>query len=374
MWRASESAISTYTVTGVAGGQHLEQLAHRRYRRLVAREHERRCVGRDRVAPTGSRDRGGVTRCGGDGPFRRRAPAVHHDFQVELERDGIDAARRERADRGATPIREQELVAVPRGHHDRTNARRREQEAHARRGKVDRETLELGAGQRDAQQPRAHVRRPLHLDAPKARRLAPDAERVRISVSAAHGEQVAIRTGKMNAVTHTRILVALTGLPATGKSAIADAIGRALPAPVFSVDPLEAVLNRAGITREHRSGHAAYDLAAMLAEAQLPRRPVRGGRRGERLRASCGRGGPTSRRAITRRSSPSRPSVPTARNTAGSSNTGRARSKASSTTSRGQRSRRAWRSTSHRPTRTSCWTRSSLSTPTSNEHSTASRT
>ena len=61
----------------------------------------------------------------------------------------------------------------------------------------------------------------------------------------------------------------MTGLPATGKSAIADAIGRALPAPVFSVDPLEATLNRAGITREHRSGHAAYDLAAMLAEAQL---------------------------------------------------------------------------------------------------------
>jgi len=73
----------------------------------------------------------------------------------------------------------------------------------------------------------------------------------------------------MTAVTHTRILVALTGLPATGKSAIADAVGRALPAPVFSVDPLEAVLNRAGITREHQSGHAAYDLAAMLAEAQL---------------------------------------------------------------------------------------------------------
>jgi predicted kinase len=61
----------------------------------------------------------------------------------------------------------------------------------------------------------------------------------------------------------------MTGLPATGKSAIADAVGRAIAAPVFSVDPLEATLNRAGITREQRSGHAAYDLAAMLAEAQL---------------------------------------------------------------------------------------------------------
>ena len=65
------------------------------------------------------------------------------------------------------------------------------------------------------------------------------------------------------------LLVVMTGLPGTGKSAIADAVGRALPAPVFSVDPLEATLNRAGITREHRSGYAAYDLAAMLAESQL---------------------------------------------------------------------------------------------------------
>jgi len=73
----------------------------------------------------------------------------------------------------------------------------------------------------------------------------------------------------MATMTFAQVLVAMTGFPGTGKSAVADAIGRALPAPVFSVDPLEATLNRAGITREHRSGHAAYDLAAMLADAQL---------------------------------------------------------------------------------------------------------
>jgi len=70
-------------------------------------------------------------------------------------------------------------------------------------------------------------------------------------------------------MTFAPVLVVTTGLPGTGKSALADAVGRAMPAPVFSVDPLEATLNRAGITRAHRSGHAAYDLAAMLAERQL---------------------------------------------------------------------------------------------------------
>jgi predicted kinase len=35
------------------------------------------------------------------------------------------------------------------------------------------------------------------------------------------------------------------------------------------VDPIEAVLLRAGIDREHRSDYAAYDLAATLAESQL---------------------------------------------------------------------------------------------------------
>lgn len=65
------------------------------------------------------------------------------------------------------------------------------------------------------------------------------------------------------------MLVVMMGLPGTGKSAIAVAVAKAIGAPVFSVDPLEATLIRAGITREQRSGYAAYDLALMLARSQL---------------------------------------------------------------------------------------------------------
>jgi predicted kinase len=65
------------------------------------------------------------------------------------------------------------------------------------------------------------------------------------------------------------MLVVMMGLPGTGKSAVAEGVARAIAAPVFSVDPLEGTLNRAGITREHRSDYAVYDLVAMLARSQL---------------------------------------------------------------------------------------------------------
>lgn len=67
------------------------------------------------------------------------------------------------------------------------------------------------------------------------------------------------------------VLVTMTGLPATGKSAIAEAVAAFLRCPTYSVDPLEAVLLRGGITREERSDYIAYDLAAYCAEGQLRR-------------------------------------------------------------------------------------------------------
>jgi predicted kinase len=65
------------------------------------------------------------------------------------------------------------------------------------------------------------------------------------------------------------VLVVLTGLPSTGKSAIADRLGRSLQWPVFSVDPLEAALLRGGVTREQFSDRIAYDLLEALALHQL---------------------------------------------------------------------------------------------------------
>lgn len=67
----------------------------------------------------------------------------------------------------------------------------------------------------------------------------------------------------------TAILVVMTGLPGTGKSAIADAVADHIGSPVFSVDPLEATLNRAGITRSAGSDRVAYDLVATLVEREL---------------------------------------------------------------------------------------------------------
>lgn len=66
-----------------------------------------------------------------------------------------------------------------------------------------------------------------------------------------------------------RMLVVMSGLPGTGKSAIADALGSELGAPVLSVDPIEAAIWRCGISPSFETGVAAYEVAAVLAEHQL---------------------------------------------------------------------------------------------------------
>lgn len=63
------------------------------------------------------------------------------------------------------------------------------------------------------------------------------------------------------------MLIAMAGLPGSGKSTVADELGRRLPAPVLSVDPVEAALWRAGIDPAQPTGLAAYvAVEAMAAE------------------------------------------------------------------------------------------------------------
>lgn len=64
-------------------------------------------------------------------------------------------------------------------------------------------------------------------------------------------------------------LIVLSGLPGTGKSAIADAIGRARRAPVLSVDPIESAILEAGIGPSFETGLAAYVVAERVADASL---------------------------------------------------------------------------------------------------------
>lgn len=68
-------------------------------------------------------------------------------------------------------------------------------------------------------------------------------------------------------------LIVFTGLPGTGKSSIAETVGRELAIPVFAKDWLEAVLVRCAGTAtsagEQQSGFVSYELLTTLAQRQL---------------------------------------------------------------------------------------------------------
>jgi len=63
-------------------------------------------------------------------------------------------------------------------------------------------------------------------------------------------------------------LIVTAGLPGSGKSAVAEGLGRALRAPVVSVDPIEAAMWRSGIAKA-TTGIAAYVIAEAVAEENL---------------------------------------------------------------------------------------------------------
>lgn len=68
-------------------------------------------------------------------------------------------------------------------------------------------------------------------------------------------------------------LIVFTGLPGTGKSSLAEAVGRALGIPVFAKDWLEAALVRShlqpGGADQPNLGYASYELLTTLADRQL---------------------------------------------------------------------------------------------------------
>jgi predicted kinase len=67
-------------------------------------------------------------------------------------------------------------------------------------------------------------------------------------------------------------LIIFSGLPGTGKSTIAETLGKELSIPVFAKDWLEATLLRSGlkpVTTNESLGFAGYDLLTVLAERQL---------------------------------------------------------------------------------------------------------
>lgn len=65
------------------------------------------------------------------------------------------------------------------------------------------------------------------------------------------------------------MLVAMAGLPGSGKSTIAEIVAGRLGATVISVDPIEASILRAGIESDQPTGLAAYLVAETMAEQVL---------------------------------------------------------------------------------------------------------
>lgn len=64
-------------------------------------------------------------------------------------------------------------------------------------------------------------------------------------------------------------LIVFAGLPGTGKSSVAEAVGRELSVPVFAKDWLEATLRRSGLGPSTDVGYVGYELLTTLAQRQL---------------------------------------------------------------------------------------------------------
>lgn len=63
------------------------------------------------------------------------------------------------------------------------------------------------------------------------------------------------------------MLVVMAGLPGSGKSTVAAAVGAKLALPVVSVDPIESAILSAGIAADQPTGLAAYLVAETIADS-----------------------------------------------------------------------------------------------------------
>ena len=72
-----------------------------------------------------------------------------------------------------------------------------------------------------------------------------------------------------NPATMDPMLIVLSGLPATGKTVIAEAIARELGAVLLSVDPVDSALARANVHEDGDPGKAAYAVVGAMAEQNL---------------------------------------------------------------------------------------------------------
>ena len=66
-------------------------------------------------------------------------------------------------------------------------------------------------------------------------------------------------------------LIIMSGLPGSGKSAVAESLSAKLSVPLFSVDPIESSLLKSGLKRSFETGLAAYLVAETLADEHLRR-------------------------------------------------------------------------------------------------------
>lgn len=61
----------------------------------------------------------------------------------------------------------------------------------------------------------------------------------------------------------------MSGLPGSGKSTLSEKIAEHLKLPIFSVDPIESAIIKAGIAKGFETGYAAYLVAETLATEQI---------------------------------------------------------------------------------------------------------